>query len=637
MLSAPFLILLLAGAAPPPPLLPRTLLLGAPERSTPQLSPDGLKLAWLQPDSARVMQVWVRGAGAPAPAVRRDPSQGIRRFAWARDSQGLLFLQGAAAHLFHLDLASGVQRELTPWPGVAVGLLATDLERPNEVLVTANRRDARRAEVWRVDLRDGSSKLDTPNPGDVVGFVVDSKLQVRGAIARLADGATELRVRDTPKSPWRALVTAGVEERVTLVGFTLDGKGAFVLTTIAGDAQRLIEKNLATGSERTLASLPGRDVARLLFEENRHLPRAVAFAVKGRLQWTVLESALKGELEVLGKVAPGEPMLESSDTGDQRWLVSFTRDDAPTAWWLYDRRAKVAEPLFSSRPGLEGLPLARSAPVEFQARDGLPLEGYLTLPAGALPAPLVLLVHGGPWARDDWGFDGRVQLYANRGYAVLQVNFRGSTGLGKRHLNLGNKQWGLAMQDDLLDAVAWAVGQRVADPARVAIVGEGYGGYAALAGLAFSPETFACGVALAGPSNLLTYLAAPAPPGEPPEGALARRVGDLRDPADRERLTRASPFFAAARMRAPLLIGQGGSDPRLPAAQSEQLMAALKQPGLPVTAALYPDEGQGFLRSENREDFYARAEQLLGRCLGGRVEPLPPGGKVPGASVVLSP
>jgi dipeptidyl aminopeptidase/acylaminoacyl peptidase len=325
------------------------------------------------------------------------------------------------------------------------------------------------------------------------------------------------------------------------------------------------------------------------------------------------------------------------DAADGKWIVGETRDLGPGRFWLYDRKAKKLDILFTSQPKLEGLPLAVMKPLNIAARDGLTLPAYLSLPPGKEPKklPMVLLVHGGPWGRDTWGQNSTAQWLANRGYAVLQVNFRASTGYGKKFLNAGNRQWALAMHDDLLDSVKWAVNEGIADPKKVAVMGGSYGGYATLAGLAFTPETFACGVDIVGPSNIFTLLSTVPPYWAAFRRQLVSRIGDPENPADKEMLTKASPLFSADKIKAPLLIGQGANDPRVKPAESEQIVSAMEKNGLPVTYVLYPDEGHGFARPDNRIDFFARAEGFLSKCLGGRAEALPKEGKIAGSTAVV--
>lgn len=624
------------------PLIPRELLFGNPERLSPALSPNGQALAWLQPDGQNVLQVWVRGLTEKDGAiVTADKKRGIRSFTWTEDSRSILFLQDGDGdenfHVFQVELASKNIRDLTPWQGVRAGVLATSPKQPNVVLVTANVRDRKLMDVYRLSLDTGAMVLDTENPGDVSDWGVDATLTVRAHTAWTKEGGVELRVRESARAPWKPLITVGLEEMLEFVDFTEDGRSIVLKSTINSDTERLLEKSLKSGAERLLAHNEKSDVGQLLGYPTRHGVRAVSFDVDGRMRWQAVEPSMKGDLDALHGALEGDFAVVSMDDPDARWIVAETRDAGPVRYWLYERRTKKVELLFSSQPKLEGLPLAKMKPISVPARDGVTLPGYLTLPVGKAPKglPLVLLIHGGPWGRDTWGFDAETQWLANRGYAVLQVNFRASTGYGKRFFNAGNKQWGRAMHDDLLDAVAWAVQEGVADPKRVAAYGGSYGGYATLAALAFTPERFACGVDIVGPSNLFTLLSTVPPYWTAFKRMLVKRVGDPDDPADKELLTRASPLFSADRIRAPLLIGQGQNDPRVKTAESEQIVAAMEKNGLPVTYVLYPDEGHGFARPENRVDFNARAEAFLAKCLGGRAEPLPKDGRVAGSSAVV--
>lgn len=623
------------------PLIPRDVLLGNPERTSPRLSPDGKRLGWLAPDEKNVLQVWVKTLGQKDDAVvTQDKKRGIRSFQWTRDSKGLLFGQDADGdenfHVFLVDLATKNVRDLTPWQGVRAGVLETSPKFPDVALVTMNVRDRKAMDVWRVNLKTGAAELDTENPGDVDSWAVDANLVVRGATAVVKGGGVELRTRDSAKAKWTPLVTVGLEENVGLWGFTDDGRSVVLTTSVNSDTERVVEKSLKTGTERLLAQSPTSDVLNALGHPLKHGVRAVAFDVNGRAAWTAVDGSVKGDLEALDQALDGDFSVISMDDADARWVVAEDRDVGSRRFWTWDRKAKKAELLFSAQPKLDGLTLAPMTPVSIPARDGLTLPGYLTLPVGkAKPVPLVLLVHGGPWGRDEWGYDGTVQLLANRGYAVLQVNFRSSAGFGKRFLNAGNRQWGLASHDDLVDAVAWAVKEGVTTPKQVAIMGGSYGGYATLAGLTFTPDTFACGVDIVGPSNLFTLLATIPPYWTAFKAMLVARIGDPDDPKDQALLTKASPLFSADRIKVPLLIGQGANDPRVKVAESEQIVSAMEKKGLPVTYVLYPDEGHGFARPENRVDFMARAESFLARCLHGRFEPLPKDGRVAGATAVV--
>ncbi len=619
------------------PLIARDLLFGNPERTSPSLSPSGTSLAWLAPDEKNVLQVYVQPLGSkdPATVVTADKKRGIRWYQWTEDSKSILFTQDADGdenfHVFRVELASKNVRDLTPWQGVRASVLGGSAKQPNVLLITMNVRDRELMDVWRLSLDTGAAVLDTENPGDVNSWGFDATLAVRAASATTKEGGTELRVRDTVKAPWKPLITVGLEENLDFIDFTEDGRSIILESSINSDTTRLIEKSLKSGAERVLATSEKSDVLKQLGYPTRHGVRAAAFEVDGRVSWIATEPSMKSELEALKAAFTGDFEVVSMDSADSKWLIGETRDTGPVRFFTWDRKAKKAELLFSTRPKIEGLPLAAMKPVAITARDGLVLPSYLTLPPGKTPKnlPMVLLVHGGPWARDGWGQNATVQWLANRGYAVLQVNFRASVGYGKRFLNAGNRQWGLAMHDDLLDAVAWAVKEGVADPKKVAIMGGSYGGYATLAGLAFTPDTFACGVDIVGPSNLFTLLSTIPPYWAAFRKQMLQRMGDPDNAADKELLTRASPLFSASKIKVPLLIGQGANDPRVKPAESEQIVSAMEKNGLPVTYVLYPDEGHGFARPDNRIDFFARTEGFLSTCLGGRAEPLV---KIPGAT-----
>jgi dipeptidyl aminopeptidase/acylaminoacyl peptidase len=620
------------------PLIPRELLLGNPERAAPRLSPDGSKLAWIAPDDKGVLQVWVRtlGSSDDAPATA-DKKRGIRTYQWAEDSRTLLYLQDNDGdenfHVYALNLETKNDRDLTPFRGVKASIVDTNPRFPDTVLVSLNLRDRKAFDVHKVSLKTGAVEQDTLNPGDVTQWVTDASMQVRGASVSTSEGGQEIRVRDTLRTPWKSLVKVGPEESLSLYGFTLDGKSVFIGTTVGTDTLRVVEKNLKTGSEHIIAKSDTSDPTGIVLHPTKHEVHGVAFDVNGKSDWLVFDSSLRDALAALKAQADGEVDVVNRDTADQNWVMSLVQDKAPRSYWLYERQAKRATLLFSSQPKLAGAPLVEMKPVQFPARDGLTLNGYLSMPSD--PKGLVLLVHGGPWARDSWGYGGHAQWLANRGYAVMQVNYRGSVGYGKRFLNAGNKQWGLSMQTDLLDAVAYVTQSATLDPKKVCIMGGSYGGYAALYGAAFNGDVFRCSVDLVGPSNLATLLRTVPPYWAAMKGMFARRIGDLEVPGEAEALRKVSPLFAADRIAMPLLIGQGANDPRVKQAESEQIVAAMEKAGKPVTYVLYPDEGHGLARAENRTDFFARAELFLAKVLSGRAEPLPAEGKISGSTGVV--
>jgi dipeptidyl aminopeptidase/acylaminoacyl peptidase len=640
--AAALALLVPAGSLPAqvPPLISREILFGNPERTQPRLSPDGQRLAWIAPDKKNVLQVWVKTVGKDDDKmVTADKKRGIRQYFWAHDNATLLYQQDNDGdenfHVYGVDLASGNVRDYTPYQGVRAGVADLNPDFPDEVLVEANIRNRQLMDVQRLNLKTGALTLDTENPGDVGGWGTDAKFQVRAAQAQTPDGGTEIRVRDGAKSPWKTLLKVGPDEVVDFEDFTADGNSAILRSSVGRDTAPIVEKNIASGAERVIAASTEVDAGPVVIQPRKHVVQAVGFA-PGRNSWKVLDPSVQADFDGIAKLNPGDFTIVNRTEKDDRWLVAFTSDRGPVSWWTWDRATKKGTILFTAQPKLEGLALAEMKPVAIRSRDGLTLNSYLTLPVGAAPKnlPLVLFVHGGPWGRDNWGYNSYAQWLANRGYAVLQPNFRASTGYGKKFLNAGNRQWGLKMHDDLIDAVDWAVKQGIADPKRVAIMGGSYGGYAALAAVTFTPEKFACSVDIVGPSNLKTLIASIPAYWKPIRAMFDVRMGNVDDPKDAELIRNASPLFKADKIVHPLLIGQGANDPRVNVKESEQIVDAIEKNKGNVTYVLYSDEGHGFARPENRIDFNARAEKFLAGCLAGRFEPME-GEKIPGSTAVV--
>ncbi len=623
-----------------PPLIPRDLLFSNPERTSPKLSPDGTRLAWLAPDEKNVLQVWVKPlVGGDARKVTADPRRGIRQYLWAEDDRTILYLQDADGdenfHVLGADLTTGGVRDYTPFQGVKAQPVAVSPVVPGRILVALNLRDRAAFDVHAVDLATGAVTLVTQNPGDVESWTATDRLEVLGSSSTMPDGSSEVRVRAGEGQPWKVLLKVPFGENAALLDFSADGRTAIVQTDGGSDTLRVSAFDVATGKETRIAANPKVDSDAVQIHPTRHVVEAVDFPA-ARSAWTVIDPAVKADFEGLKALAPGDFQVASRDRADATWLVTYDQDRGPVRWYAWDRKARKGTFLFTARPKLEGLPLAEMRPFTVKARDGLELNGYLTLPVGLPPKalPTVLFPHGGPWARDTWGYQPMVQWLANRGYAVLQVNFRASTGYGKAFLNAGDREWGRKMHLDLVDTVAWAVKQGYADPRRVAILGGSYGGYSALAGATFTPDLFRCSVPIVAPSNLFTLLRSFPAYWKPFMARAHRQIGNPDDPKDEALLRAASPLFSADRIKIPLLLGQGANDPRVKQAEAEQIVAAIEKSGGRITYVLYPDEGHGFARPENRTDFNARAEVFLAGCLGGRVEPMT-GDRIPGSTAVV--
>lgn len=615
----------LAARADLPPLIPRAVLFGNPEKAAPAISADGTMLAYLAPYNG-VLSIWVRSVGRNDDRmIATDPARPIRNVVWQPDGKYVLYEQDKGGnenfHVFQTDVATRATRDLTPFGDkVRSDIESVDPRFPNELLVTSNKRDPRVFDVYRIDLRTGAAALDTRNPGTVGAWAEDNKLVVRGALQNDADGSTELLVRADPSSPWHTLLKASPDDQIAPVAFSPDNGSLYIASSVDSNAARLLLYNLSSGQFSVVVSDPTYDVGPPLIDAKSRKLAAISFQ-RNRTEWQVLDPSYRGDFAALAKLHAGDVTFLSSTKNGRKLIVGYLVDNGPTSFYSYDRRTKRGTFLFVSRPALLNYQLASMQPISFRASDGLTIHGYLTLPVGVPPKnlPMVLYVHGGPWARDTWGYSGSIQWLANRGYAVLQVNFRGSTGYGKQFLNAGNRQWAGTMHQDLLDAKNWAVAQGYADPAKVAIMGGSYGGYAVLAGVTFSPDAFAAGVDIVGPSNLNTLLQSIPPYWSTIRVTFARRMGDTVD-----FLNSQSPLFKADQIKVPLLIGQGANDPRVNERESDQIVAAMRKDNEPVEYIIFPDEGHGFARPENTRRFNAAVEAFLGKYLGGRVEPAGP-------------
>jgi dipeptidyl aminopeptidase/acylaminoacyl peptidase len=634
------LVLALAVHAQEVPLIPRQVLFGNPERSIPQVSPDGTKLAYIAPDRG-VLNIWVRDLDKNnSRVVTADRHRGIRQFFWQGDSQHLIYLLDRDGdenhHLYQVALAEtpAPPRDLTPMADVQARIVAINPNFPDRLVIALNQRDARYHDAYLLWPESGKLELVAENPGDIEYFIADNNLEVRAAFARTSDAGAEIRVRDSSKAPWRKLVAWSADEvDGRIAAFSPDNKSLWFTSSVGRDTSALIEADLASGKQRVLAQDPTYDSggfvamlvgeyddARIVVHPTKRNLQAVQF-IRERSEWQLVGSELKSDFARLSKTREGDFEVISRDKADSTWVVAYTVDDGPVFYYLYRRPQRKVEFLFSDRPQLEKYQLANMRPFSYKAADGLLLHGYLTLPPGTnhKNLPTIVLVHGGPYARDEWGYSPTVQWLANRGYAVLQVNYRGSTGYGKKYLQASFRERGGKMSTDLIDAKRWAVAQGYADPKRTCMYGVSYGGYAVLVALAFTPDEFACGVEAFGASNLVSLLKS-----FPPYWALyrmtwERRVGSLSK--DEEFLKSRSPLFKVQNIKSPLLIGHGANDPRVVKAESDQVVAAIRKNGKKVDYIVFPDEGHGFLRPENRTKWFAAAEEFLAKNLGGRAEP----------------
>jgi len=641
-----------------PPLIPREILFANPARTDPKVSPDGSQLSWLAPDGSNALNVWVSALdGENAHCVTHEIGDPIEWYAWSGDGKRILYLHDNAGdeipHLFSADLTASNVRDLTPFRSVRAQNVLTDSRHPGSVFVAMNLRDRSAFDMYRVDLETGAITLEAKNPGDVLTWTADRNFIIRAATAFDGKtGETIIRLRDAAEKPWRDLVVIPFEQALfagqvvngsLIVGFDPDGKSLLVDSALNSDKGQLVRVDLKNGhqvgvvAEDPKCDVAFTDVGRLGMAPNVLLnpisdaPQAVEFNYTTP-RWFFVDLKLKEDFEIITGQLPGFVDLVSRDSADRIWIVAIRRSDAPDTFYIFDRDTKKLTPLFAENPDLAKFRLAPKKPVVIKARDGLEMVSYLTTPSGTEPKklPLVLFIHGGPWDRDSDNYDPEVQFLANRGYAVLQVNYRGSTGFGIKFFNAGNLQVGLGMVEDLFDAARWAVDQGIADPKRIAAMGWSNGGYATLRALEMRPDLLACGVDGCGPADEATGLRSFPKYWSNIVARWRRREGDAdHDPEWNRKI---SPLYHVDAIRAPLLIGQGKNDPRVTLADADAMVAALRKAKREVTYVVYSDEGHGFARPENQFDFYGRVEEFLAKHLGGRAEPWK---KIPGATAEL--
>ena len=627
-------------------LIPRDALFGNPERANVQISPDGKYLSWVAAVDG-VLNVWVAPADdlAQARAVTADKARGIHEYFWSYRPDTLLYLRDTGGdedfHLFAVDLGSGQSRDLTSFPQTRAYVVGLSHLHPDAVMVGMNDRDPKWHDLYRVDLASGTRALVEKNSAEFAEYRVDPDFKVRMAVKSRADGGSDLLEPDG-KGGWKLVGEIPFADSLTTSpgGYTTDGRTQYFFDSRGRNTTALYAIDTASGAKTLVAEDARADIGGAIDDPKTGKAQAVSVNYL-KNEWKVVDPAIAADIEKLKAIGPGDFGINTRTLDDITWLVAYNAAETPVTYYRYVRGG-TPEKLFSARPALEGKPLVPMWPQQIPSRDGLTLVSYLSLPRTAdddndgrpeRPVPLVLLVHGGPWARDEYGYSAIDQWLANRGYAVLAVNYRGSTGFGKDFVNQSDQQWAAKMHDDLVDAVDWAVESGVTTRDQVAIMGGSYGGYATLVGLTFTPDVFKCGVDIVGPSNLNTLLGTIPPYWAAFFEQFAKRVGDPRTEAGRQLLAERSPLTHVAKINRPLLIGQGANDPRVKQAESDQIVAAMREKKIPVTYVLFPDEGHGFARPENSKAFFAVGEGFLAQCLGGRAQPI--GSDFTGSSITV--
>lgn len=650
------LIVLMLGCAPQlkeAPLISRDLLFGNPDKASLKISPDGKYISFLAPVN-NVLNVWVAPAYDPATAVAvtNDTLRGVRIYFWAHTNEHILYLQDLGGdenwQVHAVNIVTKDDKNLTPFEEI-LGADGKPMTLPNgkplrptariqgvsskfsdEILIALNNRNAQYHDIYRLNILTGAMQLIQQNDS-FFGFQTDDDYNIRYASRITPDGGNELFKPDG-QGGWVPFDKISMDDLLTTapVGFDKTGKVLYMIDSRGRNTAALTVVNLETNEKQVLAEDAKADISDIMMHPTEKTIEAAAVEYL-RTEWKILDENIKDDLTYLKSISNGDVNITSRSLDDNFWTVAYILDDGPVRYYLYDRTKKEAKFMFTNRKDMEEVKLSTMHPVVIKSRDGLNLISYLTLPSWTDPdhnarprdpLPMVLFVHGGPWARDSWGYDPVHQWLANRGYAVLSVNYRGSTGFGKDFINASNLEWADKMHDDLIDAINWAIEQDIADKEKVAIMGGSYGGYATLVGLTFTPDVFACGVDIVGPSNLRTLLETIPPYWKPMMDVWATRVGDPRTEEGRKFLDSRSPLSFVDKISKPLLIGQGANDPRVKQSESDQIVKSMQEKNIPVTYVIYSDEGHGFARPENNLSFFAVAELFLAQHLMGRSEPI---------------
>ncbi len=595
------------------------------EQTAFQLSPDGTYLSYMAPYADR-MNVFVRKTGdtsSPALRLTGETDRSVAGYMWA-DNGRILFMKDTDGdenyQLYGVNTDGTNLRAYTAFPGVRTTLIDDLEEQPGYVLIGLNRRNPEVFDPYRLNLETGELTLLAENPGNYQGWMTDHQGRLRVATA-IVDGVnTQVLYRDTEDEPFRPVLTTNFRDVVSFMEFTPDDREVYAATNLGRDKMELVRMNPATCEELELLYANERyDISSISYSRRRKKLLSVYCTGHKEPVRHYFDEEERLFRERIQAHFPGQRLgIADSDKAEEHYLIYVGGDRTRGAYWFYDVKTDTVTHLADLAPWLHKEEMNEMRPVKYTSRDGLEIEAYLTLPNGlkledARDLPVVVHPHGGPWARDCWGYSSEVQFLANRGYAVFQMNFRGSTGYGRRFLEASYKQWGLKMQDDITDGVNWLIGQGIADARRVAIYGGSYGGYAVLAGLTLTPALYACGIDYVGVSNLFTFMNTIPPYWRPVLEMMYEQVGHPE--TDKEQLAATSPALHADRIVAPLFIAQGAKDPRVNKAESDQMVEALRQRGVEVEYMVKDNEGHGFANQENRFDFYRAMESFLAKHL----------------------
>ena len=601
------------------PLIPMEDFFRNPEKSSFSISPNGNHIAYMKPWKTRMNVFVMEMTTKKETRLTSSQERGIYGFTWLTNERiGYVKDEGGNEniHFFAVNIDMSNEIDLTPFENVQTRIIDDLEDDPNHIIIGLNKRDPQIHDPYRINVNDGKMELIAENPGKISQWMTDHDGKLR--IATTSDGVnTSLLYRNKESDEFKPILTTDFKVSVVPLFFTFDNKNLYVASNRGRDKIAIFEFDLIKSKEgRLIFEHDEVDVSNLLFSRKRKVLTGVSYTV-AKNEMIFFDKWREEIQQQLEKKLPGYEVVITSFSKDEAEAVVVTYSDKSRGtYYHYEVNKNKLTELGKVSPWLNEKNMSEMKPIKYRSRDGLTINGYLTLPKGTngKNLPVVVNPHGGPWARDNWGYKSEIQFLANRGFAVFQMNFRGSTGYGREFWEKSFKEWGKSMQDDITDGVNWLIDEEIADPDRIAIYGASYGGYATLAGLAFTPDLYACGVDYVGVSSLFTFMESMPPYWELYRSMMYEMVGHPEK--DKKLLASASPLLHIDKIKAPLFIAQGANDPRVVKAESDQIVAALKNAGIDVPYMVKDDEGHGFYNEENQFDFYREMEKFLTKHIG---------------------